>query len=45
MLELNIMKMVKLVLNGEEHREDGPAYIVYFENGQIQYERWVINDK
>ena len=32
-------------LNGKLHREDGPAYIRYYKNGNISNERYCINDK
>ena len=27
-------------LDGKKHREDGPAWIVYYPNGQVQTEQW-----
>ena len=30
-------------LNGKSHREDGHAYISYYETGQIQGKYWMIN--
>src|SRR6056297_3351471 len=32
-------------LNGEYHREDGPAYQGWYENGQKQYEEYCLNGK
>ena len=32
-------------LNGEYHRNDGPAKIEYWENGNIKREKYFINDK
>ena len=32
-------------LNGEYHREDGPAYQGWYENGQKQYEKYCLNGK
>jgi len=32
-------------LNGELHREDGPAYQFWYKNGQKQYESWYLNNK
>jgi len=34
-----------MVINGKRHREDGPAYQSWFENGQKWIEEWVLNDK
>ena len=34
-----------LFLNGIQHRIDGPAYIWYYESGQIEKEDWYINSK
>jgi SLT domain-containing protein len=28
---------------GKYHREDGPAYIGYYEGGQVESERWCLN--
>ena len=30
-------------INGQYHREDGPANISYYENGNIRYEVWVVD--
>ena len=32
-------------LNNKLHREDGPAYIAYYENGSIECESYRINNK
>ena len=32
-------------LNGKQHREDGPAYIGYYENGAIEREEYFLNGK
>jgi antitoxin component YwqK of YwqJK toxin-antitoxin module len=32
-------------INGERHREDGPAFIYYNEDGNIHYEAYYINEK
>jgi hypothetical protein len=32
------------VVNGKNHRLDGPAEICYHEDGSIRYERWRVND-
>ena len=31
--------------NGKYHREDGPAMILYYENGNKEREQWSNNDK
>ena len=33
------------ILNDQYHREDGPAYIGYCEDGSIRYENYYINNK
>jgi antitoxin component YwqK of YwqJK toxin-antitoxin module len=48
--EENLMKDGKLEKswlsdNGELHREDGPAFILYYDSGQIQTEEFFIFDK
>jgi antitoxin component YwqK of YwqJK toxin-antitoxin module len=32
-------------LNGELHREDGPAYKRWYHNGQLKFEEWYLNGK
>jgi len=45
-LHINIgIKMVKRYLNNKRHRENGPAYQQWYENGQKWIETWVLNDK
>jgi len=33
------------LLNGKQHREDGPSYQVWYYNGQKLSEWWSLNDK